>query len=77
MMKNKLATLSGKFRLAVMAMIAMLFAFMSASSQAAYGTNITDIVTDATSLFASVQTLVVVILAFGIGVWVINKLRRR
>jgi hypothetical protein len=44
---------------------------------AAYGTNITDIVSDATSLFTSVQTLVVTILAFGIGVWVIQKLRRR
>jgi len=45
--------------------------------EAAFSTNLTDIVSDATSLFSSVQTLAITIISFGIAVWVINKLRRR
>jgi len=45
--------------------------------RADFGTNVTDIVDNASALFTSVQTLVITIVGFGIAIWVVNKLRRR
>jgi len=58
--------------------LAAIFATVAAqSSRADFGTNITQIVTDATTSFGSVQTLVVSILAFSIAVFIVKKIRSR
>jgi len=49
----------------------------SLNVRADFGTNVTDIVDNASTLFGSVQTLVITIVGFGIAIWVVNKLRRR
>jgi len=60
-----------------MFIVAILAMLTSIQTQAQFATNITDIVENATTLFGTVQTLVISIVGFGIAVWVINKLRRR
>lgn len=55
---------------------ACLLAFV-APAQAAFDTNVTNVISDATTAFSAVQTLVVTILAFSFAVWIVNKLRRR
>lgn len=64
-------------RLALRAAFVVIAIGASTPMFAQFSTNITDIVTNATSLFSSVQSLVLSILTLGIGVWVVNKLRRR
>jgi len=44
-------------------------------TQAAYGTNITDIADDASALFTTVSVVAVTIVAFKIGLWVVRKIR--
>jgi len=73
-MKKSLLARKGMFGL-MMLMLAV-FGMLAPASQAAFSTNLTDIVTDATTLFGSVQTLAITIISFSIAVWVIRKVKR-
>lgn len=59
--KNWLAAI-----LPILTLLAMLL--LAPASQAAWDTNITDIVTDATTFFTSIKGLVITIVVFGIAI---------
>lgn len=46
-------------------------------SQAAWDTNITDIVTDATTFFGNIKTLVISVVVFGIAIGIAKLIKKK
>lgn len=57
--------------------LALLVFGSQVSSQAALSTNITDIVTDLTTFFGSIQTLIISVVVFGLAIGYAKLLRRK
>jgi len=80
---NKLTTIarSAKEALGLGLLRAVLAAFvvgmLSVSAQATLSTNITNIVTDLTSFFGDIQTLIIAVVVFGLAIGYAKMLRRK
>lgn len=64
-------------RLAIMALLAFAMALFAPSTQAALDASITNIVTDLTGFFGSIQTLIISVVVFGLAIGYAKMLRRK